>query len=56
MNNAINDFNNPKEVKKTEASFVLTYEKGQTITLVRTKSEEKGLDGIVHNVFTDVPD
>jgi len=56
LKNPINNFNNPTKVEKNETSFVLTYEREQKITLVRSKSEEKGLDGIIHNVFTDVPD
>ncbi|MEG7978916.1 MAG: hypothetical protein NY202_03265 [Mollicutes bacterium UO1] len=56
MRKPITDFNNPTKVEKNDSSYVLTYEKGQKITLVRCKSEEKGLDGVVHNVFTDVAD
>ncbi|CAI2195548.1 3951_t:CDS:2 [Funneliformis geosporum] len=52
MNNAIDDFNNPKKVDKTDASFVLTYERGQKITLVRTKTL-KTLD-ISNNNFSEL--
>ncbi|KLL05258.1 MAG: ATP-dependent protease La [Mycoplasmataceae bacterium RV_VA103A] len=53
---AIADINNIKEVIKTPTEYKLIYQEGQKIILVRSLSKEKGLDGIEHTVFTDVPD
>jgi hypothetical protein len=56
MKNQIADPSVVKEVIKDEKSFILNYENGQKITLVRFHDQEKGLDGIVHDVFTDISD
>nr|CAG8493008.1 5786_t:CDS:10 [Entrophospora candida] len=56
MDNPIDDLNNVSEVKEERLSYTLTYENSQKIILVRSFSEEKGLDGNVHSVLTDIPD
>jgi hypothetical protein len=56
MEKPIADPNTVKEVIKEEKSFILNYENEQKITLVRFHDQEKGLDGIIHDVFTDIPD